>query len=93
MSDRLPLLFGEPPPRKNSRRRRLPLLTVDAKRLAKMLSCGLRTIRSLDAAGRIPKPLRIGHSVRWSVSEIRDWLNAGAPSRGEWEARKVASRK
>ena len=67
----------------------LPLV-VDAKRLAKLLCCGLRTIRTHDAAGKLPAPVRIGGRVVWRVSEIRAWLDAGAPDRETWEARRAA---
>lgn len=67
-------------------------LVVDAKRLAKLLSAGVRTVRTWDAAGKIPAPIRIGGRVVWRVDEIRAWLTAGAPGRDEWEARKPASR-
>jgi predicted DNA-binding transcriptional regulator AlpA len=65
-------------------------LVADAARLALLLGFGLRTIRSHDAAGKLPKPLRIGGRVVWSVAEIREWIAAGAPNRDEWEARKAA---
>jgi predicted DNA-binding transcriptional regulator AlpA len=59
---------------------------VDAKRLARLLTCGVRTVRTLDAGGKLPKPLRIGGRVVWRVAEIRDWLAAGAPDRDTWAA-------
>lgn len=67
-------------------------LVADARRLAQLLCCGLRTVRCWDAAGKLPAPLRIGGRVVWRVGEIRDWLAAGAPDRAEWEARQAASR-
>lgn len=73
--------------------RRLKPLAVDARGLAGLLCCGLRTVRTWDAAGKLPAPIRIGGRVVWRVSEIRAWLAAGAPDRAEWEARKAASRK
>jgi predicted DNA-binding transcriptional regulator AlpA len=57
---------------------------VDARRLAAMLCAGIRTVRTWDAAGKLPAPLRIGGRVVWRVSEIRDWLDAGAPDRQTW---------
>jgi len=71
------------------KRRRLKPLVVDAKRLARLLTCGVRTVRTLDTSGKLPKPLRIGGRVVWRVSEIREWLAAGAPDRDTWEARKT----
>jgi len=65
-------------------------LVVDAKALAKLLGLGVRTIRTHDAAGKLPSPIRIGGRVVWVVAEIRDWLTAGAPDRKTWEARRAA---
>jgi len=67
-------------------------LVVDAARLAKLLCLGVRTIRTHDAAGKLPQPIRIGGSVRWHLEEIKRWLGAGCPDRETWEARR-ASRK
>lgn len=67
-------------------------LAVDAKALARMLCAGVRTIRTWDAAGKLPRPVRIGGRLLWSVEEIRTWLTAGAPDRQTWEARKRASK-
>jgi predicted DNA-binding transcriptional regulator AlpA len=68
-------------------------LVVDAKRLARLLGCGLRTVRSWNAAGRLPKPVRVGRRVFWRTVEICAWIDAGAPSRETWERIKSASLK
>jgi predicted DNA-binding transcriptional regulator AlpA len=47
------------------------LLVVDARRLAAMLTVGVRTVRTWDAGGKIPSPVRIGGRVVWRVDEIR----------------------
>lgn len=65
-----------------------PLL-VDARRLAVLLSLSVRTVRTLDAAGKLPKPLRLGGRVLWKLEEIRSWLDAGNPPRNEWMARRA----
>ena len=70
-----------------------PPLVVDARRLAKLLNAGLRTVRAWDAAGKLPSPVRLGGKVVWRLDEIRDWLAAGAPRRDEWQARRTAARK
>lgn len=57
----------------------------DADDLAVELRCSSREIRRMDSAGLIPRPLKLGHKVRWRAQEIRDWLDAGAPARREWE--------
>ena len=62
-------------------------LAVDAKVLAKMLGISVRTVRSMDCAGKLPRPVKLnGRSVRWPVVEIEAWLAAGAPDRNQWEA-------
>lgn len=65
-------------------------LVADAKRLAAMLCCGVRTIRTWDAAGKLPSPVRIGGRVVWRVDEVRAWLAAGAPDRETWAAIRAA---
>lgn len=54
------------------------------------LLCGksLRTWRTWDAAGWIPRPVRIGRSTLWRAEELRQWVAAGCPPRTEWEARR-----
>ena len=61
-------------------------LAVSAQILAPMLAVSLRTIRTMDAAGKLPRPVKLnGHCVRWIVAELEAWLNAGAPDRATWE--------
>jgi prophage regulatory protein len=67
-----------------------PIL-VSAKRAAELLGVGLRTFRAMDAAGRIPVPLRLSAGcVRWRLAELREWADAGAPDRTTWNARRAA---
>jgi predicted DNA-binding transcriptional regulator AlpA len=63
-----------------------PLL-LTAKQAAAMCGKSLRTWRTWDAAGWIPRPVRIGRSTLWRVDELREWIAAGCPRRAEWEAR------
>lgn len=69
-------------------RPQLDALAVGAKGVAKLLNSGLRTVRAWDAAGKLPRPARIGSKVLWSVHELRAWLAAGCPTRDEWEVMK-----
>jgi predicted DNA-binding transcriptional regulator AlpA len=64
-----------------------PRLLVSAKQAAPMCSKSLRTWRAWDAAGWIPRPVRIGRSTLWRTEELRAWIEAGCPRRDEWEAR------
>jgi len=60
------------------------LLTAQA--LGQMLSLSKRQIFRLNSCGKIPAPIRIGGSVRWSENTIAKWLAAGAPDRKTFEA-------
>lgn len=62
-------------------------LLVTARKAALMCSKSLRTWRTWDAAGWIPRPVRIGRSTLWRADELREWVAAGCPRRQEWEAR------
>jgi excisionase family DNA binding protein len=74
------------------RRRSLSPLLVDARRLARLLCCGVRTVRAWDAAGKLPAPVKIGGRVLWPVEEVKAWVRAGCPCRAEWSARRAAAR-
>ena len=62
-------------------------LLVTAKQAAGMCGKSLRTWRTWDAAGLIPRAVRIGRSTLWRLDELRAWVEAGCPRREEWEAR------
>ena len=93
MTDSIPPRIPAPESAVRKRRWKYPPLVVDAKRFADLLGAGVRSIRTWDAAGKIPAPIRIGGRVVWRVREIRSWLAAGAPNRDEWEALKLRSQK
>ena len=67
-------------------------LAMSATDLAEQLGVSLRHLRRLDSAGKLPKPIRLGRSVRWQVAEIENWLDAGAPDRQRWQAIKGVKR-
>lgn len=89
MPDVLPLRRPDPAPPAAEPARPL---AVDAKRLAALLCCGVRTVRTWDAAGKLPAPCRISGRVLWKLDEIRAWLDAGAPDRDQWAAIRDARR-
>lgn len=43
-------------------------LTIDD--LVRRYRLSAKTIYNLSRAGKLPSPLRIGHSVRWRVSDV-----------------------
>lgn len=60
-----------------------PLL-VPASRAAQI--CG-KSVRTWQASGLIPAPLRVGRSLLWRVRDLEAWVAAGCPPRDEWDAR------
>jgi prophage regulatory protein len=61
----------------------IQLLT--AKQLGARLSLSKRQIFRLNSCGKLPAPVRIGGSVRWSEETIARWIAAGAPDRRTFE--------
>lgn len=61
------------------------LVSIDG--LAVMLDRSKASLERDDNAkpARIPKPIRIGGSVKWCVAEIEAWVAAGCPDRPTWE--------
>jgi predicted DNA-binding transcriptional regulator AlpA len=68
------------------------LLLVTAREAAALCGKSLRTWRTWDAAGWIPRPMRIGRSTLWRLEELREWVAAGCPRREAWEATRGVSR-
>jgi len=61
-------------------------LLLSQSELARLLNLSSRTISRMNASRKIPKPVRVGRSVRWRRAEIKRWVAAGCPNRSEWEA-------
>ena len=50
--------------------------------VAKMLQLTPRTIQRFVAGKMIPKPVKLGHSIRWVSATIREWIADDCPSNG-----------
>jgi len=62
------------------------LMTV--KDVAAALKISPRQCWKLLSCGRLPAPVRISRSVRWSAEAISEWVRLGCPSREVFEASK-----
>lgn len=60
-----------------------PML-IGAGDVARELGVSIKTVRRLDLARKLPRPVRLGRTVRWRRQELRDWVLAGCPRRDEW---------
>lgn len=59
---------------------------VTARMAAELLGISRAHFYRMHNAGRVPLPVRLGGSVRWRVSELVDWVNAGMPNHQKWQA-------
>lgn len=59
---------------------------LTAERLAALLGISTRTLWRLRSAGRLPRPIKLGGSVRWRGDVVRRWIERGCPPQKEWEA-------
>ncbi|MFC1765587.1 helix-turn-helix transcriptional regulator [Planctomycetota bacterium] len=61
-------------------------LAISARQLAEMMGVSVRQIWRLNSSGKLPKPIRLGGSVRWNREEILNWFEAQCPDLETWEA-------
>jgi predicted DNA-binding transcriptional regulator AlpA len=61
----------------------IQLLT--AKDAAQLCRLSKRSWLRFNAGQKIPKPLRIGGSLRWRLSDIELWQSMGCPDRAAFE--------
>jgi predicted DNA-binding transcriptional regulator AlpA len=52
--------------------------------VATLLSASPRTVRRLDAAGKLPRGIKLGGLKRWREDELLAWIAAGCPDRLQW---------
>lgn len=61
-----------------------PLL-VSSDEAGRLCSMTGRNWRRLNSLGKVPRARKLGGWPRWSLEELRAWINAGCPTRLEWE--------
>ena len=54
-----------------------PLLKVDD--LANVLQVSTRSVRRMADQGLCPRPVKIGHSIRWERKVVDEWIASGCP--------------
>ena len=52
---------------------------VDVNEAARLCMISASMFYKLNAAGKTPKPVRLGKLLRWRKSELLDWIKAGCP--------------
>lgn len=64
----------------NSRKIEAPVRLLDVNDVAEMLGVSSRQVYRLADGGLMPKPIKLGGSVRWDRNVIDEWVAAGCPS-------------
>ena len=59
---------------------RAPAELLTVRDAAAMLAVSPRHIYRQCDAGRMPRPLKLGSSIRWRRSEVLAWIAQGCPS-------------
>jgi excisionase family DNA binding protein len=52
---------------------------IDVDQVAHLLRCSPRHVYRLAHSGSMPRPRYLGALVRWSLSEVEQWVNDGCP--------------
>ena len=65
-----------------------PLL-VGAQDAARMVGVSVATWWGHNAAGRCPRPVRLGRRTLWRLAELEAWVVADCPPRVQWEAKEA----
>jgi predicted DNA-binding transcriptional regulator AlpA len=60
-------------------------LLIDTRQAARLLKVSSRTLFNMYTNKLMPEPLRLnGHSIRWGLAELTDWVKHGCPPQSEW---------
>lgn len=62
------------------------ILLLDLVEVARRLQISRAHAARLNSSGGLPRPIRLGRSVRWSAEDLSRWIVAGCPPRDRWEA-------
>lgn len=68
-------------------------LAYSASDLARLLGISVRSVRRLDAAGKIPRAVHFGRAKRWISAVIHSWIEDGCPPRSEREGQAHPARR
>jgi len=66
---------GEKPPEDQG-------MLINTKQAAKLLKVAPRTLWQMYATGKMPRPIRLGRAVRWSLDVLRKWIEDRCPTEG-----------
>jgi len=65
--------------------------TLGRRDAARFCGVSLATWDRHTAAGKVPRPIRLGGRVLWRRGELQAWLDAGCPDRRQWDVMRAAA--
>ena len=60
-------------------------LAVTVREMSKLVPFGVRTLRRMDSAGKLPRGHKVGGKKLWRISDLKLWTQFGFPDREEFE--------
>ena len=63
-------------------------LLIDTKTFAQLLSISSRHLTRLQDLKAVPEPVHLGRLIRWSLTEVLEWIDASCPSQKVWDMKK-----
>ncbi len=63
-------------------------MLLNYRQTAEFLGISVNHLIRLNNAEKIPAPIRMGKSIRFNQQELQNWINAGGPSRNQWQRMK-----
>lgn len=70
--------------KKTERGDRITAVLLKSPEVAKMLGISEQHLFRLNAAKKIPAPIKLGKSIRWRKAELINWISSGAPDLKQW---------
>jgi predicted DNA-binding transcriptional regulator AlpA len=52
---------------------------LKVQQLAALLQVSVRSVWRMRSAGKLPRPVEVGGSTRWSRAVIQQWIDRGCP--------------
>lgn len=59
-------------------------LLINTEELAELLNISRKHVLRMRSAGKLPQPIKLGKSCRWSIKEIEAWIAADCPPLPKW---------
>ena len=66
-------------------------LMVSAEQAAEWCGVSKRFWLSLDSAGKVPEPIKLGSRVLWPTADLRQWVADRCPPRAEKASKGVTA--